>query len=836
MRKWVHHACAHTYAHDHTGGLAFCRFAPSRLSSRSVGVIASSTFSGCGLSEILQPVSKWSLLCGLSFYSPLLSLLAHMGRDARSKAQSREGEENGGEVTTCFLDSNRYISRGLLIYGPTAYRAVDTLPRDYGQVEGEDLHKRYILCKCDTAECRAAKMSECTAEFYCYVSFRLAKLSERKTSATLKMYGAGSQLFVAEHRGCVPPDQLEMCQEHAAAGGDGGSSVVSGGFGNLNVDEEGRARPPVVRCCRDNWCNIGQELEFTRAELEGRQFFLNPEISELEPGPDFSPFSSKSAKGAFHPHLFMDSQNAANEPHKKRKNTGVGVAATLAASSTQEQRKRPSYANDGPFNQWLGRASTSSASSPPLHQPLSLPSPSGLGPYAKGRDSVSKNDETYLSPLRVEPRHPQDGDAEATREGEPRPAVVLQPLHIAIGVCLIILMAVGVLLHVVIVLHRRHRRLKRELMRQTQKTTLTASQQQQQQPHHRPFIAANATADQPDGQQIHLQQLKYSTPSPEQLCQYTSDKRKRRSCCFLRVWKRPQGKMLPSNFYDETPTHQIANMTSEVQFKQYMPHEPQTSSQSMVTYHGVPATTSPLCNPAPTPPTLPNSSILNQQQQHQQLSPLQQVMYSPHSSDHALHPNINKNAYATGSSVSGGSGNNPSTAESSLPTQSSAVNGWNNTNNNVFLLNGFTPTMHTTNLERQNLSDSSEVGALVTPDFETRRANVALPPALLGGEGVGPPLPSPPINSTSLALFRSAAPQNEACTLVTPYAQLQLSLTFDQYDTPERIFGDGNTSTAGSGSLDGVNGPRNQTSSNPTTNSSLLHSYCEHGGTGDLRV
>ncbi|KAL5109659.1 hypothetical protein TcWFU_000231 [Taenia crassiceps] len=695
----------------------------------------------------------------------------------------------------------------------------------------------YILCKCDTAECRVAKMSECRAKFYCYVSFRLAKLSERKTSATLRMYGAGSQLFIAEHRGCVPPDRLEMCHEHAAGGGDGDGGVISGGFGNLNIDEEGRARPPVVRCCRDNWCNINQELEFTRAELEGRQFFLNPEISDLEPGSDFSLFSSKSAKGALHPHLYMDPQKSANEPQKKRKNTGVAAAATSTASSTQGQRKRPSYANDGPFNQWLGRASTSSASSPPLHQSPSLSSPSSLGPHAKGRDSALKSDATYLSPPRLEPRHPQEDDAETTREGEPGPAIVLQPLHIAIGVCLIILMAVGVLLHVVIVLHRRHRRLKRELMRQTQKTVVTAShqQQQQQQPHHRSLTAANATTDRSDGQQIHLQQLKYSTASPEQLCQYKSENRNGRACCFLRVWKRPQAKTLPSNLYNEASTHQATNMTQEAQFKQYLPHESQTSPQSLATYHGVLAPTSSLCNSALTPPTLPNSSTLSQQQQHQP-PPLQSVMYSPNSSDHALHPNINKNAYATGSSVSGGSGNNPSTAESSLPTQSSAVTGWNNASNGVFFLNGLNHAMHTANVERPNLSDSSEAAGLVTPDFETRRANVALPLALLGGEGVGPPLPSPPTNSTSLALFRSAAPQNEACTLVTPYAQLQLSLSFDQYDTPERIFGDGNTSTAGSGSLDGVNGPRNQPSSNPTTNSSLLHSYCEHGGTGDLRV
>lgn len=109
-------------------------------------------------------------------------------------------------------------------------------------------------------------MSECKADFYCYVSFRPAKLSERKTSATLKMFGAGSQLFIAEHRGCVPPDQLEMCHGHAANGGDGGGDVVSGGFGNLNIDGEGRPRPSVVRCCRDNWCNIGQVSNIYRRE------------------------------------------------------------------------------------------------------------------------------------------------------------------------------------------------------------------------------------------------------------------------------------------------------------------------------------------------------------------------------------------------------------------------------------------------------------------------------------------------------------------------------------------------------------------------------------------
>ncbi|VDM35086.1 unnamed protein product [Hydatigera taeniaeformis] len=185
------------------------------------------------------------------------------------------------------------------------------------------------------------------------------------------MYGAGSQLFIAEHRGCVPPDRLQMCHEPAAGGSDSGSGVIKGGFGNLYVDGDGRAQQPVVHCCSDNWCNNGHDIKFTRAELEGRQFFLNPEVSDLEPGSDFLLFSSKSTKGSFHPHLFMDSQNVANKPHKKRKNTALTGAATSAFSSAQEQRKRSSYVNDSPFNHWLDRSSTSSASSNLLHPPLS---------------------------------------------------------------------------------------------------------------------------------------------------------------------------------------------------------------------------------------------------------------------------------------------------------------------------------------------------------------------------------------------------------------------------------------------------------------------------------
>lgn len=303
-----------------------------------------------------------------------------------------------------------------------------------------------------------------------------------------------------------------------------------------------------------------------------------------------------------------------------------------------------------------------------------------------------------------------------------------------------------------------------------------------------------------------------------------------------------------ANVYDEVLSHQtqaeapvMTAPSSEMQPRQCVPHEAVHSSQTPVTYH------SSLQSSGATPPTLPGTPAMNPQLPPPNPS-MQPIIYSPHSPEHNFHLNSAKNVFGTGSSVSGGSGNNPSTAESSLPTHSPAVAGWNNNNNSnnnnnanpVFLLqNGFASTIqHVTNLERPSLSGSSEAGGLITPDFETRRANVALPPALLSGDLSGPKTSSPQAYPTSLALFRSAAPQSDTCSLVTPYAQLQLSLSFDQYDTPEQIFGDGTASAGGSASSDSFGDTRNnnQASSNPTTNSSLLHSYCEHIGTGDLRV
>ena len=110
------------------------------------------------------------------------------------------------------------------------------------------------------------------------------------------------------------------------------------------------------------------------------------------------------------------------------------------------------------------------------------------------RGSVLQKNELYSPP-------PQEVEA-----SESRPTIVLQPLHIAIGVCLIILMLVAVLLHVVVVLYRRHHRLKRELIKQTQKIAASESLQ------HCP----STTMNQPGGQQIGLQQLKYSTTLTEQ--------------------------------------------------------------------------------------------------------------------------------------------------------------------------------------------------------------------------------------------------------------------------------------------------------------------------------
>nr|VZI46572.1 unnamed protein product [Spirometra erinaceieuropaei] len=190
--------------------------------------------------------------------------------------------------------------------------------------------------------------------------------------------------------------------------------------------------------------------------------------------------------------------------------------------------------------------------------------------------------------------------------------------------------------------------------------------------------------------------------------------------------------------------------------------------------------------------------------------------------------------------MSGGSANNQSTAESSLPTQSSS--GWteprgvflpcgNNSAASAAIKN---PTLGT---ERPSISGSSETGGfLIGSDFDMRRANVALPPTM------PPPLPPlvsgpspaqvvgsiPPDSSPKplgLASFRCANPQ-DSCALVAPYAQLQLSLSLDQYDTPEEIFrAEGSDSSCSYAQ---------HASSNPTTNSSLLQSYCEHGG-GDYK-
>ncbi|KAM7538153.1 hypothetical protein Aperf_G00000066198 [Anoplocephala perfoliata] len=675
------------------------------------------------------------------------------------------------------------------------------------------LTRGFIMCKCDTPGCRAANVTECKAEFYCYVSFRPAKPSEEKPPNSKSMHGAGSKLFIAEQRGCASHDQLDLCTNPRSNFNGVGS------FGNLNFDEDGRSRSTIVRCCSDNYCEISQKLEFTQAELDGRQFFLNAEISDLEPGLDFPMLPPTSAENDF----------PFRESPKKHTDTAMGPV------QQKQQRKRPSYANGAPFtHQWFPGLPQPPN---PSHDP---PLPADFENPAKNRDVLVKREEAYAPAVQSKQIHKEIGREEDGKEEE-RPPILLQPLHIAIGVCLIILMLVAVLLHVVVVLHRRQRRLKREFLKQTQKANSNDVNHQQTQQWQ------IASSTQSNVQQINLQQLQYSSASSDQNRTAIS-RRSKKSCCISCAWKRPQTKTSSPNVYDEVLSHQtqaeapvVATPKSEMQFRQCLPHEAIHSSQTPVTYH------SSLQSSGATPPTLPSTPAMNPQPPPPPPNPIMQpVMYSPHSPEHNFQLNSVKNAFGTGSSVSGGSGNNPSTAESSLPTHSPAVAGWNNNNNNnsnsnpVFLLhNGFSSALqHATNLERPSLSGSSEAGGLITPDFETRRANVALPPALLGGDLSGPRTSSPQTNPTSLAIFRSAAPQSDACSLVTPYAQLQLSLSFDQYDTPEQIFGDGTTSAGGSASLDGFGDARNnnQASSNPTTNSSLLHSYCEHGGTGDFRA
>ncbi|VDD81086.1 unnamed protein product [Mesocestoides corti] len=635
------------------------------------------------------------------------------------------------------------------------------------------------MCHCDSVECQAAGKVECKAEFYCYVSFRPAEPGERKPSATSKaVYGFGSRLFIAEHRGCVAKTQINVCDEHGESRGVGSSS---------GEEVDGSARQ-VIRCCRNNWCNMGQELEFTKAELDGRQFFLNPGLSDLEPGLSFPMFSAKSSVSAFRPLVFTDEQGTIGISQTKKENP--------VSASTQDHPvpkwKSPLYTSDLHFNGWFG------------HRPALL-SPSHAAPGFTSEatatkpivhNSVSKKDKSHLASSAQQQEEANRGG----QQQQQQPPIALQPLHIAVGVCLIILMLVAVLLHIVIVLYRRHRRLKRELLKQTQIPGTDQS--------HWPLNTVNTSTQ--SGQRIDLQHLKYATVKAEQ-----------RQSAVEKINKGLPTEASPANVYEEVLPHQV-------QLQQCLSSEPYVISQTPVLYHSVLTSTGSFQNSLPSPPLQLNSAALNHQNAPSQL------VYSPHSLEHTFHPGPTKNMYCTSSSVSNESGNNPSTTESSLPTQSSTVACWNtnnNSNHSALQQNDFSNYLRT-NQERPSLSGSSEAGILTTPDFESRRANVALPPALLK-DAVGPSLP--PQTTTGLAMFRSAAPQNDACSMVTPYAQFQLSLSFDQYDTPEQIFANGNASAAGSTSLDGLGG-HNQTSSNPTTNSSLLHSYCEHGGPGDFRI
>lgn len=136
----------------------------------------------------------------------------------------------------------------------------------------------FIMCNCDSPECQKAGRTECRADLFCYVSFRPAQAEELKVSAsTMLGHGAGSQLFIAQHRGCATTanHKLEACSEIArgsggsvGTAGSGGGGGGGGGFRNLNDEAAGVPRgsaeeqKSVVRCCRENWCNTGQVRHF----------------------------------------------------------------------------------------------------------------------------------------------------------------------------------------------------------------------------------------------------------------------------------------------------------------------------------------------------------------------------------------------------------------------------------------------------------------------------------------------------------------------------------------------------------------------------------------------
>nr|VZI51002.1 unnamed protein product [Spirometra erinaceieuropaei] len=431
-------------------------------------------------------------------------------------------------------------------------------------------------------------------------------------------------------------------------------------------------------------------------------------------------------------------------------------------------------------------------------------------------------------------------------------------------------MIVAILLHVLIVLQRRHRRLKRELQ-QTQKSGLgrdTANQQSplwlhQQAPgvqQHTSLAILNGArilahfdvhgvpGESGGGQptQLGLQQVQYTEtsggpyPPTSQSVFQKQEPMKGSGCTAFCLWCRRKSynpKTYDAAFYDEIIQRNSAVVPPEhtTSILQNCSPLPETSKSSLESNAYTPFLGSKNSTGFySSGKNVDDSAILTTS------SPGPCTSADPDNRTKLISQTAP--TYAPGSSMSGGSANNQSTAESSLPTQSSS--GWteprgvflpcgNNSAASAAIKN---PTLGT---ERPSISGSSETGGfLIGSDFDMRRANVALPPAM------PPPPPLPPLVSgpipaqvvgsippdsspkpLGLASFRCANPQ-DSCALVAPYAQLQLSLSLDQYDTPEEIFrAEGSDSSCSYAQ---------HASSNPTTNSSLLQSYCEHGG-GDYK-
>uniref|UniRef100_A0A0V0J8W6 Uncharacterized protein n=1 Tax=Schistocephalus solidus TaxID=70667 RepID=A0A0V0J8W6_SCHSO len=306
-----------------------------------------------------------------------------------------------------------------------------------------------IGCYCDSQSCQDLGATECRAEFYCYVSFRAAqhgnRTQQQQHRSSVETLAAAS-LFdssLPEDGGVWASTKPRPTKQYYEAVNRGcvASSQLDICIGTAHDEGENGL---LIRCCKDSWCNTGRTLEIAHAESPDQSkhvsvssrpssFGEDPLYNALPRTPQRFPFSKAVPEGV-----------QSGQPFRKREDLPAGPRSPLRPITSKMSNQMKSI--------W------------DLPTPASSTQTSALSLSDTAKPSVSE---------------------EATGSY----SIVLQPLHIAIGVCLVILMVVAILLHVLIVLQRRHRRLKREL-RQTQKSGLRQESGNQQSPiwlhHQRP--------------------------------------------------------------------------------------------------------------------------------------------------------------------------------------------------------------------------------------------------------------------------------------------------------------------------------------------------------------